>query len=60
MTFKEAALKSCDDAIIALWGQALAPLSHPFVVTGTSKNFRSSVSWMKHIIDTTLEFLHKK
>uniref|UniRef100_A0A1I8EWM8 Nuclear pore protein n=3 Tax=Wuchereria bancrofti TaxID=6293 RepID=A0A1I8EWM8_WUCBA len=59
MAFKEAASKSRDDGIVALWGQALAPLNHQFVVTGTAKNFRSSISWMKHIIDTTLEFLHK-
>ncbi|CAG9540043.1 unnamed protein product [Cercopithifilaria johnstoni] len=59
MAFREAASKSRDDGIIALWGQALAPLSHPFVVSGTARNFRSSISWMRHIIDTTLEFLHK-
>ncbi|KAM3715813.1 Nuclear pore complex protein [Dirofilaria immitis] len=59
MDFKEAASKSRDDGIIALWGQALAPLNHPFVSTGTTKNFRSSISWTSHIIDTTLEFLHK-
>ncbi|KAL3998910.1 Nup93/Nic96 family protein [Acanthocheilonema viteae] len=59
VAFKEAASKSRDDGIVALWGQALAPLNHPFVVTGTAKNFRSSISWMKHVIDTTLEFLHK-
>ncbi|VDK64983.1 unnamed protein product [Onchocerca ochengi] len=59
MAFREAASKSRDDGIIALWEQALAPLNHPFVSTGNAKNFRSSVSWTKHIIDTTLEFLHK-
>uniref|UniRef100_A0A0R3RXD0 Nuclear pore protein n=1 Tax=Elaeophora elaphi TaxID=1147741 RepID=A0A0R3RXD0_9BILA len=57
--FKEAASISRDDGIVALWGQALAPLNQPFVVTGAAKNFRSSVSWMNHIVDTTLEFLHK-
>uniref|UniRef100_A0A1I7V779 Nuclear pore protein n=1 Tax=Loa loa TaxID=7209 RepID=A0A1I7V779_LOALO len=60
LAFKEAASKSRDDGIVTLWGQALAPLNHPFVASGTAKNFRASVSWMKHIIDTTLEFLHKK
>lgn len=60
MAFREAAAKSRDDGIITLWGQALAPLNHSFVASGTAKNFRSSVSWMKHIVDTTLEFLHKK
>lgn len=60
LAFKEAASKSRDDGIVALWGQALAPLNHPFSVNGTTRSFRYSISWTKHVIDTTLEFLHKK
>uniref|UniRef100_A0A915Q733 Nuclear pore protein n=1 Tax=Setaria digitata TaxID=48799 RepID=A0A915Q733_9BILA len=59
VAFKEAASKTRDDGIIALWEQTLAPLHHSFVPNNTLKNFRSSITWAKHIIDTTLEFLHK-
>ncbi|VDK28824.1 unnamed protein product [Gongylonema pulchrum] len=59
--FKEASLRSRDTKIHSLWEQVLAPLRNIPASTCTSvEQFRSSVPWMKHVVDSTLEFMHKK
>ncbi|VDN01500.1 unnamed protein product [Thelazia callipaeda] len=58
-SFKEAASNSRDDGIVSLWDQVLAPLDDFTSSNDSAQNFRSSLSWTKHVVSTTLDFLHK-